>query len=356
MSNTRKIFDNLNKSTSNITAAFYLEPDEAKKLILPIGVCIVTAGVLAFPSVAYAVFAHSLLPTYTFRALCVGSFAGGGAVIAGRYMNKNKEPVPDNKEEIDSEGYVALVSFKGVIDDLECADKLIPALKKAFEDQNAKGIVLKLNSPGGSSVQSSIIHDEILKLKKKYQKKIVVVGEDNLASGAYYIAASADSIYVNPNTITGSIGVVSQNYGYSELAKKWGIESRSYTAGVNKHRLNAMHPEKKEDVEKMKEILTDIHQNFIAAVKEGRKDKLKADADMLFSGDFWTGKKALELGLVDQLGNLSDALEKEFNVTRYKEYKKDSSVGLIKILRDLMPASGIVLPLPCDENQLKLRM
>lgn len=232
----------------------------------------------------------------------------------------------DNTKRIgtaDGQGYIALIDIDGLI---SSSDSLLPRLRQAFADKQAKGIILDINSPGGTPVQASIIHDEILKLKTKFKKKVVVVGEDMLTSGAYYIAVSADKIYVNPNTIVGSIGVVMEGFGFNDLLKKVGVDRRAIFSGENKDRLDPFMPEKALDVEKMKVLLEQVHNNFNQAVKEGRHGKLKGDEKSLFSGDFWNGDIAIQLGLVDDLGNLSDVMQKEFNVSRYKNLSSSNSV------------------------------
>jgi protease-4 len=232
----------------------------------------------------------------------------------------------------DGKGYVALVRLDGMIAPGQdfSAETVVPLLHDAFSDTKAKGVILDINSGGGTPVQASIIHDTVLQLKKKYHKKVVVVGEDLLASGAYFVAVSADKIYVNPNTITGSIGVIMKGFGFTDLIKKVGVERRVVTSGSNKDRLDPFLPQTKEDLEKIHQVMSEIHENFDAVVKEGRQGKLQGDMNELFSGDFWSGASALKLGLVDHLGNLSDAMQAEFHVSRYKDYSQ--SQGILKAL------------------------
>ncbi|TAK78319.1 MAG: S49 family peptidase [Gammaproteobacteria bacterium] len=220
------------------------------------------------------------------------------------------------------EKYVALIRLDGMIapDRDFSGAQLIPTLEDALTDKNTLGVVLDINSPGGTPVQAAIIHDAIVSLKKRYHKKVIVVGEDMLTSGAYYVAVAGDEIYVNPNTLTGSIGVIMKGFGFVELMKKIGIERRVYTAGTDKDRLDPFLPQSPADLQKINQVMSEVHQNFAQAVLAGRKGKLKADPAILFTGDFWTGQSALKLGLVDGLGNLQDAMEKEFHTTEYKEY------------------------------------
>lgn len=224
--------------------------------------------------------------------------------------------------------YVALVRLNGTIEPGSdfSAENVVPALKEAFSDERAKGVVLDINSGGGTPVQASIIHDAIMAYKKKYNKKAVVVGEDFLASGAYFIAVAADQIYVNPNTITGSIGAIMKGFGFTELMTKLGIERRVYMSGSAKDRLDPFLPQSKTDLDKANQMLSEVQANFNAVVLEARRNKLRADPETLFNGDFWPGSTALKLGLVDGLGNLMDVTEKEFKVSRYRDFTPSASI------------------------------
>lgn len=224
--------------------------------------------------------------------------------------------------------YVSLIRLDGMIAPGRdfSAVELTPVLRDAFTDKNAAGVIIDINSPGGTPVQASIIHDAIITLKKKYNKRVVIVGEDLLTSGAYYVAVAADKIYVNPNTLTGSIGVIMKGFGFVDLMKKIGVERRVYTAGTDKDRLDPFLPQKPDDLKKIQQVTAEVHQNFAQAVMEGRKGKLHADPSVLFTGDFWTGQTALKLGLVDGLGNLMEVMNKEFKTTRYREYSGGSSL------------------------------
>ncbi len=224
--------------------------------------------------------------------------------------------------------YIALVRLNGMIapDRDFSAEDIIPVLYDAFSDKNVAGIVINVNSPGGTPVQAAIIHDAILSFKKKYKKKVVVVGEDMLTSGAYYVAVAADKIYVNPNTITGSIGVVMKSFGFVDLMKKIGVERRVYAIGNDKDRLDPFLPQNPSDVKKIQEVMNEVQANFTKAVLEGRKGKLKAEPSTLFTGDFWSGQTALKLGLVDNLGTLMDVSEKEFDGKEYKEFTNEPAL------------------------------
>lgn len=224
--------------------------------------------------------------------------------------------------------YAALIRIDGMIApgrDLS-AEQLVPLMQDAFRDKNSQGVIIDINSPGGTPVQSAAIHDAIVSLKAKYHKKVIVVGEDLLTSGAYFVAVSADKIYVNPNTIVGSVGVVMKGFGFVEVMKKIGIDRRVYTAGANKDRLDPFLPENPDDVKKIQQVMDQVHTNFTQAVQEGRKGKLKADPATLFTGDFWSGQTALELGLVDGLGNLMDVAEKEFGTSQFKEFTNSNNI------------------------------
>lgn len=228
--------------------------------------------------------------------------------------------------------YTALIRLDGMIAPGRdfSAEELVPILYEAFSDKHAAGVVISINSPGGTPVQAAIIHDAILAYKKKFNKKVIVVGEDLLTSGAYYVAVAGDQIYVNPNTLTGSIGVIMKGFGFVDLMKKIGVERRVYTAGTDKDRLDPFLPQNANDLKKIQEVMTEVHENFAKAVLEGRKGKLRADPSTLFTGDFWSGQTAVKLGLVDHLGNLMDAMEKEFGTTKYKEY--GSSANFFRML------------------------
>ncbi|OGT34511.1 MAG: peptidase U7 [Gammaproteobacteria bacterium RIFCSPHIGHO2_02_FULL_39_13] len=218
--------------------------------------------------------------------------------------------------------YVALVRLDGTImpGNNFSAQKIIPELNRAFKDKNAKGVVLLINSPGGSPVQASLIHDKILQLKEKEHKEVIVVGEDTLASGAYLVSTAADKIFVNKDTVTGSIGVIMEGFGFRDAMQKIGVTRRVFTAGGNKDRLDPFEPLKPEDQAKIKLILDAVHQDFINDVEQGRKGKLNGDPKELFSGDFWTGTQAVQLGLVDATATPWEAMQQTFNTTYYRDY------------------------------------
>ena len=186
-------------------------------------------------------------------------------------------------------------------------------IKKAFSFKKAKSIAISINSPGGSPVQSHLIHDYIRQLAKKNNKKVIVFAEDVAASGGYLIACAGDEIYANSSSIVGSIGVISASFGFQDAIKKIGVERRVYTAGKNKSTLDPFKEEKAEDIERLKKIQLEIHQDFIEVVEESRKNKLNKKSEIeLFSGEFWSGKKAKELGLIDEIGNIDQVLREKF--------------------------------------------
>ena len=241
-------------------------------------------------------------------------------------------------------GYVAFLRLSGLIsaETAFSAEKVIPQLKQAFMDKDAKGVLLDIDSGGGTPVQAAIIHDEIIALKKKYHKKVVVVGEDLLASGAYFVAVSGDKIFVNANTITGSVGVIMAGFGFPDVIKKVGVERRVYTAGDHKDRLDAFLPVQADDTQKIHDVLAEVHDSFIQAVTAGRQGKLTGDPKELFSGDFWTGTTAVKLGLADGIGDMWDVMHNEFKVARYKDYSAEE--GLLKSVLTKV-SSALNLPL-----------
>ncbi len=184
-------------------------------------------------------------------------------------------------------------------------------LEKAFADKQAPAVAIAVNSPGGSAVQSRLIFQRIRSLADEKDKKVLVFVEDVAASGGYMIAVAGDEIFADPSSIIGSIGVVSASFGFQEMIKKIGVERRVHTAGKNKVTLDPFQPEKKADIEKLKAIQLQIHDVFINLVKSRRADKLADDSD-LFTGAFWAGEKAKELGLVDEIGDMRSVLKTRF--------------------------------------------
>jgi len=185
-------------------------------------------------------------------------------------------------------------------------------IEKAFSLKKAKVVAITINSPGGSPVQSHLIYKFIRAQAKKNKKKVMVFAEDVAASGGYLIACAGDEIYANSSSIIGSIGVIYSSFGFTELIKKIGVERRVHTAGKNKSSLDPFQEEKTEDIVRLKNIQLDLHKDFIKVVEESRGVKLKTDGIELFSGEFWAGSKAKELGLIDGLGNANEILKEKF--------------------------------------------
>ena len=201
--------------------------------------------------------------------------------------------------------HTAMVSLDGEIaaGTPASAESINAALQAAFADTNAAGIILKINSPGGSPVQAGMINDEIHRLRTLYPSRpFYVVVEEICASGGYYVAAAADKIYVDKASIVGSIGVLMDGFGFTGLMDKLGVQRRLYTSGANKGMLDPFSPEVPRQKQYAETMLKQIHQQFIDVVKQGRGDRLKNDPD-LFSGLFWSGERSVELGLADGLGN-----------------------------------------------------
>ena len=185
-------------------------------------------------------------------------------------------------------------------------------IEKAFSLKKAKVVAITINSPGGSPVQSHLIYQFVRAQAKKNKKKVIVFAEDVAASGGYLIACAGDEIYANSSSIIGSIGVIYSSFGFTELIKKIGVERRVHTAGKNKSTLDPFLDEKLEDIERLKTIQLELHKDFIKVVEESRGSKLNKSQIELFSGEFWSGSKAKELGLIDSLGNANEVLKEKF--------------------------------------------
>jgi protease-4 len=248
--------------------------------------------------------------------------------------------------------HTALVEVRGEIaaDSEASAELLVGALKSAFEDPGAQAIVLRINSPGGSPVQSGIINDEIRRLKAKHGKKVYVVVEEVCASGAYYIAAAADEIYVDKASIVGSIGVLMDGFGFTGTMEKLGVERRLLTAGQNKGMLDPFSPADPQQTAIAQAMLDQIHQQFITVVREGRGQRLKETPET-FSGLFWNGEEAVKLGLADGLGNLDFVAREVVKAETVIDYTPQENVaerlakrfgasigaGAVKAMRELAP-------------------
>jgi protease-4 len=230
------------------------------------------------------------------------------------------------------------------------AEALVAALKTAFEDNGAQALVLRINSPGGSPVQSGIVYDEIKRLKAKHKKKVYAVVEEVCASGAYYIAAAADEIYVDKASIVGSIGVLMDGFGFTGTMQKLGIERRLLTAGENKAMLDPFSPVSPRHTALAQAMIDQIHQQFVAVVKEGRGKRLKETPET-FSGLFWNGEEAVRQGLADGVGNLDFVARELIKAEEIIDYTPRDNVaerlakrfgasigaGAVRAVRELSP-------------------
>ncbi len=246
--------------------------------------------------------------------------------------------------------HTALVEVQGEIaaGNEASAELLVSALKSAFEDTGAVAVVLRINSPGGSPVQSGIVNDEIRRLKALHKKKVYAVVEEMCASGAYYIAVAADEIYVDKASLVGSIGVLMDGFGFTGVMDKIGIERRLLTAGENKGMLDPFSPQNERQTAFAKAMIDQIHQQFITVVKQGRGERLKETPDT-FSGLFWNGEEAIKLGLADKLGNLDFVAREVVKAEEVIDYTPRDNVAerlakrfgaamgqsVVKALRDL---------------------
>ncbi|HBH38830.1 MAG TPA: S49 family peptidase [Curvibacter sp.] len=249
--------------------------------------------------------------------------------------------------------HTAMVEIKGEIssESEASAELVVAALRSAFEDGGAQAVVLLINSPGGSPVQAGIINDEIRRLKAKHDKPVYAVVEEACASAAYYIAVSADKIYVDKASIVGSIGVLMDGFGFTGLMDKLGVERRLMTAGENKGFLDPFSPQTDKQRAYAQTMLDQIHKQFIGVVKEGRGKRLKDTPDM-FSGLFWTGQQAIELGLADQLGSLDYVAREVVQAEDIVDYTRHPNVaerlvkrfgaaigeGSVRAVRSAMPS------------------
>ena len=225
--------------------------------------------------------------------------------------------------------HTALVEISGVIEAKgeANADDITSALQSAFKDKNTQGVILRINSPGGSPVQAGIINDEIQRLRKLHPNiPMYAVVEDICASGGYYIAAAADKIYVDKASIVGSIGVRMDSFGFTGTMEKLGVERRVLTAGDNKDFLDPFLPLQDKDVVHAKSLLEEIHKQFIDVVKKGRGTRLK-DSPELFSGLFWVGSKSVDLGLADALGSVDSVARDVIKAEEIVDFTRKENVA-----------------------------
>ena len=224
--------------------------------------------------------------------------------------------------------HTAIIDIDGPIDSTDdTATKIIEGMEAAYESPNVKGIILRANSPGGSPVISKVAFDEIRRLKGEHKNiPVVVVMEDVCASGCYYIASAADTIYANPSSLVGSIGVISGGFGFTGLMDKLGIERRLKTAGENKGMGDPFTPESPEQNQIWQDMLNDIHQQFVAAVKQGRGKKIKdQEHPDVFSGRVYTGEQGKAVGLVDEFGSIYTVSRDVFKAPALVNYTPEES-------------------------------
>ena len=243
-------------------------------------------------------------------------------MIAWLVISRNGSPTDS------SAPHTAVVEIKGEIasGSEANAELIVAALRAAFEDSGAQAVVLLINSPGGSPVQAGIINDEIKRLKLKHNKPVYAVVEESCASAAYYIAVAADKIFVDKASIVGSIGVLMDGFGFTGLMDKLGVERRLMTAGENKGFLDPFSPQTERQRVFTQTMLDQVHRQFIDAVKAGRGQRLKETTET-FSGLFWTGQQAIEMGLADQLGNLDFVAREVVKAEEIIDYTRRDNVA-----------------------------
>lgn len=230
---------------------------------------------------------------------------------------------------LEASRHAALVDLDGVIssDSLASADRINSSLRSAFESTASVGVILRINSPGGSPVQAGLINDEIMRLRAKYpEKPVYAVVEEVCASGGYYVAAAADKIYVDKASLVGSIGVVMNGFGFTGTMEKLGVERRLITAGENKGFLDPFSEADPYQTEFATQMAEEIHQQFIQVVKQGRGDKLAQNPE-LFSGLVWTGAKSVELGLADELGSIDTVARDVLKTEDILDYTEQDSLA-----------------------------
>lgn len=254
-----------------------------------------------------------------FRFVTLG-IVGVGLWIAFGMANKEDEIIGP---------HTALIEIDGTIEagTSGAADAVIPALDRAYSEDNAVGVILHINSPGGSPVQAGMINDEIVRLRAEYPRKpLYVVVDEICASGGYYIAAAADKIFVNKASIVGSIGVLMDGFGFTGLMDKLGIERRLMTAGENKGFLDPFSPQSAKQKGYAQEMLNEVHQQFIDVVRKGRGKRLKETPET-FSGLFWSGSKAVEIGLADGYGTVDSVARDELKAEDIVDYTQHEALS-----------------------------
>jgi protease-4 len=253
--------------------------------------------------------------------------------------------------------HTAVIDLEGIIgvESKASAEKMVKALNRAFKDPNTQGVILRINSPGGSPVQSGYINDEMRRLRAKHPNiPLYAVVQDLCASGGYYVAVGADRIYVDKASLVGSIGVIMGSFGFTGAMDKLGVERRVYTAGANKDFLDPFQKENPAHAEHAKRMAAEIHEQFIRVVRQGRGKRLK-ETDDTYSGLIWTGEKSIELGLADALGSTEYVAREVVKAERLVDFTPDenyfealskrlgASAG-VEFARAVMQASGGSLP------------
>lgn len=241
-----------------------------------------------------------------------------GIILFNVFGGKSKISVETSK-------HVAVIDLKGIIDnENKTYETIVDGLKDALANKDTVGVIIRANSPGGSPVYSNMVYNEIVRLRKLYPKKSVdVVIEEVCASGCYYIAAGVDKIYANASSIVGSIGVIYTGFGLNNLMDKIGVDSRLIISGKNKAMGYPFIPPNKEQNNMQQEMLDQIHNQFIQAVRDGRKNKLSNDPD-LFSGRYWIGEQAMSLGLIDGFASVDSLARDKFKTENVVDYTPDS--------------------------------
>jgi len=225
--------------------------------------------------------------------------------------------------------HTALINVRGTIDASgdASAEKINGALQSAFEDKGTAGIIMKINSPGGSPVQAGIVYDEIRRLRTKYPDiALYAVVEDMCASGGYYIASAADKIYVDKASVVGSIGVLMDGFGFTGIMEKLGVERRLLTAGENKGFLDPFSPQDMRQKQHAQVLLEEIHRQFIDVVRKGRGDRLKETPET-FSGLMWTGAQSVKMGLADDFGTVDSVARDQIKVENILDYSVKENIA-----------------------------
>jgi protease IV len=261
----------------------------------------------------------------TARRWKVGLRVGWLMLLAGVFWQVFSYSSPTNHPSLPHTAMVSIVGEIGSQTEAS-AENVISSMRLALEDSGSQALILLINSPGGSPVQAGLINDEIVRLRALHKKPIYAVVEESCASAAYYIAAAADQIYVDKASIVGSIGVLMDGFGFTELMNKLGIERRLMTAGANKGFLDPFSPQTGPQRQHAQAMLDQIHTQFIEVVKKGRGDRLKETPEM-FSGLFWSGQQAVDMGLADNLGSLDGVAREVIKAPDVIDYTQRENVA-----------------------------